>query len=125
MKIYKNINTGFFWTEEEVREQYEKQAHEEGLRSFDEMMEDLEEVTLEWFMEESNNGILTDGMYFYVDLGNDEGSGILIEKTEYAKFLSGSEAEFQEGIADIDEDTGLWQELFDRYLREKEESGYL
>lgn len=65
------------------------------------------------------------GKSFCVDLGNNEGSGILIEETEYALLLNGSEKEFQDGIADIDKDAGLWQELFDRYLREKEDSGYL
>lgn len=122
MSIYKNKNTGFFWTLEEIKEAYEDQL----IRlSFEETMRDFEEVNLEWFKENSNNGILTDGMYFFVDLGNNEGSGILIEETEYALLLSGSEKEFQDGIADIDKDAGLWQELFDRYLREKEDRGYL
>ena len=121
MSIYKNKNTGFFWTLEEIKEAYEDQPK----LSFEETMRDFEEVNLEWFKENCNNGILTDGMYFFVDLGNNEGSGILIEETEYALLLNGSEKEFQDGIADIDKDAGLWQELFDRYLREKEDRGYL
>lgn len=122
MDIYKNKNTGFFWTLEEIKEAYEDQPIK---LSFEETMRDFEEVNLEWFKENSNNGILTDGIYFFVDLGNNEGSGILIEETEYALLLNGSEKEFQDGIADIDKDAGLWQELFDRYLREKEDRGYL
>ena len=122
MSIYKNKNTGFFWTLEEIKEAYEDQPTK---LNFEETMRDFEEVNLEWFKENSNNGILTDGMYFFVDLGNDEGSSILIEETEYASLLSGSEDEFQNGIADIDKDAGLWQELFNRYLREKEDRGYL
>lgn len=124
-KLYMNVNTGFIWTEEELKEQYEKQAHEEGVLPFEKMMKSMEEVNIDWFKENSNNGILTDGVDFYVDLGNGEGSAVQIASTKYADLLKGSETEFQEGIMDIDGDEDLWQELFGLYLEEKETNGYL
>lgn len=108
MTIYRNVNTGVLWTLEEIQEALKQFEHESTL-SFDEVMQDYESV-----MDITNNGILTDGVNFFVNFSDGKNASIPIKETDYAHLLEGTETEFQDGILDIDNDIDLWELLFER-----------